>query len=379
MSISNNELEAPEEGPEQEHLCISGVPTHISAGIDWGAIDAAISTCRLVIIHDVDADGYAAAWCIKTYLEKRYSSVLTIPQEAGVNHIPPELLTGDVVYMVDRSYPWHILKEMATRVDVVYVLDHHKSAMESYRQHPDLNSDEADKQEYTVDIDNNVIYFKASWKNIVVEFDLNKSACGMAHYHCLHNFGIRVPERAPWFVEYIQDRDLWKFLLANSREINAGIHYYGFSFDQLDNYNRDVLWLNKLNEVGTVALEVKTSLCKLIAESSALYYHETNTEVLRSNVVLTDEKLKLAIVPCSFVLTSMLGDYILNNKVNDNDPPYAVIIYEQQGDGTYKYSLRSKSDVLWIAEAFKGGGHPNACGFLEKRGPQWLFPNTANR
>ena len=50
--------------------------------------------------------------------------------------------------------------------------------------------------------------------NVKYELDIKLSGCQLAWNHFYPDL------LRPWFLEYISDRDLWKFELENSKEIN---------------------------------------------------------------------------------------------------------------------------------------------------------------
>ena len=115
-------------------LTISGLPVLDAQGKPLTELDLLPEPAneptphRLVIIHDTDADGIAAAWCINRGFKDEYTEVILIPQRSGINIIPEGLLPTDDVFMVDRTYPWDTLVELYQQVFSVTVIDHHKSA-----------------------------------------------------------------------------------------------------------------------------------------------------------------------------------------------------------------------------------------------------------
>ena len=87
---------------------------------------------RVFIIHDTDADGICAAWCIGNLYsnrEKKYE-IVYFPQRAGIDVIPEDLRPTDIVYLLDRCYPPDMLMEVSAMVKRFTVLDHHKSALD---------------------------------------------------------------------------------------------------------------------------------------------------------------------------------------------------------------------------------------------------------
>jgi hypothetical protein len=141
-----------------------------------------------VIYHHNCIDGFTAAWCAwKVYGD----SATYIP--AQYNEPAPDV-TGDDVLIVDFSYARSTLLAMRESAKSLRVLDHHKTAEEDLRG-----------LDFCL-------------------FDMNRSGAGIAWDE------LKTGERPP-LVAYVEDRDLWRFALPDSKIINAFIGSYDFSFD----------------------------------------------------------------------------------------------------------------------------------------------------
>jgi oligoribonuclease NrnB/cAMP/cGMP phosphodiesterase (DHH superfamily) len=358
---------------------------------------------RLVIIHDTDADGTAAAWCINKGFKNEHDTVVYIPQRAGINTIPEGLLPSDSVYMVDRTYPWDMLLQLSKQVFNVTVIDHHKSAMDDYNRVISELTNFTDSMIYTA----SSLYF--NYSNITVSIDTTHSACKLAWLWILeHGTDPTTTISAPWFIDYIEDRDMWWFKLPNSKEINAGMHYHGVgrsgfsSFECYDKWyeqketkvtrNSEIPFtLFEVDYLGGIALNTQLNIIKSIVHGPTVTYesmiHTAPTD--KYGRLTGNGELKFAIVCCPFTLISDLGSYILNydfehvpdellgsTPVREVD---AVICYNKitlpTGD-KYTYSIRSKQDMLWLAKLHNGGGHPNACGFTSEIPPNLILMMT---
>lgn len=187
----------------------------------------------LVIYHGNCADGFTAAWAVW----KRFGS--GADYYAGVYQTTPPDVTGRHVVLVDFSYKLPVLSEMAKTATSVLVIDHHKSAADDIRQEhsakngnpPIFRMDQWDKpltwerhlgnvlQDYNEGAHGAIIY---------AYFDMYRSGAGMAWDF----FHPGIPR--PALVNHVEDRDLWKFTLSGTREINACIFSHPYSFEVWD-------------------------------------------------------------------------------------------------------------------------------------------------
>lgn len=261
----------------------------------------------LVIYHGKCLDGFTAAWCAW----RLFGDFVEYLPAAYVSQ-PPDV-TGRDVYIVDFSYPRAQLLEMHAKADSLRVLDHHKTAQ--------------------ADLDG--LDF--------CTFDMNRSGAGMAW----DEFYPGQPR--PALVDYVEDRDLWRFKLPMSKEVNAYIGSYDLTFD---NWN-------------TIARAIEEDLGGVVNIGSALLravdrYVKEMSAVARMRVI---DGHTVPVVNAPYINTSELVGYLAEQN---SDAPFAAAWY-QSSAGFYKYSLRSRgangADVSAIAKQFGGGGHKNAAGF----------------
>lgn len=341
---------------------------------------------RLVIIHDTDADGTAAAWCVNR-LSDQYSSTLLIPQRAGVNEIPEELTENDSVFLVDRSYPWDTLITLSQQVFSVTVIDHHKSAM------TDIYNKAVASGLYELNstaIRSETLFIR--YGNIHIHIDTTQAACAMCwHYHIAHSIDPDPEEKeVPWFIKYIEDRDLWKWKLPDSKEINAGIHFcskneqlnlvsgltvYDFLLEASS--EDPTPFVEDIKNTGKIVLDTQLQIIKSIAHGPTVSYQEVfynDHSILIPNhpKELSSGHYRFAVVCCPFTLISDLGSYMLSCTDEGFVQPDVVLCYNKTAEG-YVYSIRSKVDMIWLAKEYGGGGHPNACGFKSKLPPETVL------
>ena len=248
----------------------------------------------VVLYHADCADGFGAAWA----LWKKYPAARYVAVKHG--QPPPEGLDGAHVVMVDFSYRREVIERLANSAASFLILDHHVTAQATLAGLP------------------------------YAYFDVKKSGAVLA-WEWAH------AEPVPWLLQYVQDKDLWKWRLPHSREMNAALASYPFDFHVWEGLTRDVLEVE-----GRAILRREHSLIDKIVEESVLVEFERET------------------VPAVYspVMASQIGERLCQ------DFPFCIIWHER--DGLRYFSLRSKpgtADVSAIASRYGGGGHVNAAGF----------------
>lgn len=264
----------------------------------------------ICIYHGNCADGFGAAWAVR----EQFPDAVFHPAQYGDE--PPDCV-GKRVYIVDFSYPREILEKIASEAYHVFVLDHHKTAAEHVQ--PLLDT-----------------------KIIGGVFDLSKSGAVLAW-----EFFNLPTTPTPKILQYIQDRDLWKFELPYSKEVNAVISSHPQDFK---------VWDELVN-----ILEYNFST--VLTEGFALKRQRDNyvEQLVKLRTTLTLEQRAVPAVNAPPMFASEVGNRLCELYP---DAPYSVT-YCDLPDGK-KYSLRSIGDfdVSEVAKRFGGGGHKNAAGFL---------------
>ena len=271
---------------------------------------------RLVIYHGNCLDGFTAAWAARESL-KGIGGGNTEYIAANHGDAPPDV-TGCIVYVLDFSYPREVLEEMDRKARYLRVLDHHKTA-----------------QEALSGLD-------------FAEFDMERSGAGMAWDILLSHTG----RGRPWLVDYVEDRDLWRFKLPHSKEVNAWIGACRReSFEDWD----------ALNALGVAAAAERGEAVLAFIDR---YVHEMTAQAR----TVEFEGYKIPVVNAPYINTSELVGHLAQSA------PFAIGWYHRS-DGMFAHSLRSRGpdavDVSEIAKRYGGGGHRNAAGFAT-RAPLFL-------
>jgi oligoribonuclease NrnB/cAMP/cGMP phosphodiesterase (DHH superfamily) len=156
------------------------------------------------LYHSDCLDGFGAAFALWLYYKKRYAhlpsppSLSFMPVKYG-EAFPAEPEPGDVIYILDFSFPREVL-ELHAQDKKIVVIDHHKTAAENLRRLPSSP-------------------IPLSPTGIVAHFDMNKSGAVMAWEYFFPD------EPVPMLLQHIQDRDLWRFEIPGTRELTEALFY----------------------------------------------------------------------------------------------------------------------------------------------------------
>lgn len=269
----------------------------------------------LIIYHSPCQDGFTAAWaCWLVHPDWEF-----VPGVHGLT-VPIEDMVGRDVYFLDFSYKAPVMEQVINAARSVTVLDHHVSAQ------ADLAP-----------------LFESG--SIVGKFDMTHSGA----YPAWQSFqpGTEVPQ----FVKYVEDRDLWKFRYAETREVCDAIFSHDYSFP---------LW-SSLRD----ACDDDDSLHQLVNEGVAIGRKQAKDiyellSQIKYTTIIDGVEVPIANLP--YMYASEAG-HILSEFA-----PFAATYYFD-GDH-YKFSLRSSEnglDVSKVAAKFGGGGHAHASGFQISR------------
>lgn len=280
----------------------------------------------VLVYHEKCSDGIASAWIVKKY-SNNIGEIL--PCKAG-SSIDVKKYYGKTILFVDICPPWENTSSLATNNKLI-IMDHHKSAKDGF----DLNGISP---------------------NIEFIFDMNRSGCQIVWDNLFE--GIR-----PWFIDYIADRDLWKWKLPDSKFINLALfHNREINFEGLDKLmeNKDEGLLNKLAEKGKMIDEIQTK---------ELEFEESRSVVAKMCIGEVVYIVKLGtIIP---YLRSDLGNRLTKKMIVDEKgvkrlPDFSAIWTYDISSSEWWISLRghdTSPDLSVLSKKLGGGGHPKASGF----------------
>ena len=272
----------------------------------------------LVIYHGNCADGFSAAWCFW----RKYGT--GADYVAGVYQQEPPDVTGRDVYLVDFSYKRAVVQDMLAKAASVTLIDHHKTAIDDLLQ-------------LTSDIGQG--YQPLGWF-----CDLNRSGATLAWDYLFPG------EDRPLLLGHVEDRDLWRFKLPGTREIQALVFSHEYTFETWDKLmSADQVELLKMTAAGA-AIERKHH--KDVAEL---------VSVCKRRMVIGAYDVPVASLP--YTLVSDAAHLMAQGE------PFAAC-YWDTAEGRV-FGLRATDegvDVSEVAKQYGGGGHAKAAGFKVPRG-----------
>lgn len=283
--------------------------------------------------HDPCQDGFAAAWCVRYALGAK-----NVEFYPGIYGKPPPDVTGRDVILVDFSYKRPVLEKMMESARSILILDHHESAMEDLAGLAAPPSWEAWQ---TIKGDEHPSL------RIAALFDMNRSGAGLAwDYFNSHDTwgGILRSEAAgsrPAFIDYIEDRDLWRKKKPYGDEFTIALRSHPQDFD---------LWSTFVADPSKLLIE---------GEPLLRFFRQRVEEFKRSAypALLAGHEIMIANVP-KFASSEVAGE-IAEGR------PFGATYFEVRA-GEWEYSLRMREggvNVKEVALLFGGGGHPKASGF----------------
>lgn len=280
----------------------------------------------LCIYHGGCDDGFAAAWAVR---KKFGEDVEFYP---GVYQKEPPPHEGRDIIFVDFSYKRPVLDAMSRKAASILILDHHKTAAEDLK---DLQAPFGPGWQRHLDNVHQDTCEGLDGKMYAL-FDMECSGAAMA-------WDFFVGGERPEFIEYVQDRDLWRKQLPYGDEFTIALRSYPQDFATWDRFVEG------------------TGAALLIQEGHNIQrYYRLRVEELKRSAYpssLGDEQCWISNAPY-FAASEVAGE------LAERDRSFGACYFEAE-QGRYQYSLRSRGefDVSTIARKFGGGGHKNAAGF----------------
>jgi len=257
---------------------------------------------NLCIYHGNCADGFGAAWVVK----RAFGDIEFYP---GVYQKPPPDVTGKDVVMVDFSYKRPVILEMANIANSILIIDHHKTAYDDLTELPN---------------------------NVTVVFDIEHSGSMLTWNYFFPD------QKPPMLLQHIEDRDLWRFVIKDTRNIQASIFSYPYDFNVWDTL-------------------METDLQMLAKEGVAI--ERKHFKDIKELISVTSRKMFIGgyLVPVANLPYTMSSD-----AGHELAKGYAFAACYMDTPNGREFSLRSSDDgidVSEIAKQYGGGGHKHAAGF----------------
>ena len=279
----------------------------------------------LVIYHGECTDGFCGAWVMLKALGSK-----TIFFHALYDKPPPapEILVGRDVYMVDMSYPREVMRGIASIAQSLTVFDHHTDAIDEL----------AGLEEELL----------RSWPEMGVRivFDLERSGAAIAWDEMNPE---PPPLIRPWLVDYVEDRDLWRFRLPGSKRVNA---YIGTVPHELEAWQKlaETPFSDVLSR-GVGAESYIQEYCRCALKDGHLIDFQGHSAIV-------------------FNAHGHSRSELLSHALDHREDVEVAILWWLRGDGVYHYSLRSREGgpkVNKLAQIYGGGGHERSAAFVAHR------------
>jgi len=264
----------------------------------------------VVLYHGKCPDGFAGAYAA---WKKFGDSADYIPVDHG--DAPPAKLEGREVYLVDFSY--ETAEQMDTLVKTTkrfVVLDHHESAKK----------------------------FTESAPEHVYDVERSGATIAWSYFH---------PDAPmPRLMKYLEDGDLYRYALPETRNIFSLLLVLPFEFSAWD--------------ALALGLEDDAKRAEILKKAAA--YTEFFEALAQSSVErakkVSFEGYEVATHP-NITMKSYVG-----HELYEKLPPFALIVTAHPNG--FGVSIRGDGsvDVSKIAEKYGGGGHPGSAGFFVPNG-----------
>lgn len=297
----------------------------------------------LCIFHANCADGFGAAWAVW----RRFPGW---EFHAGVYQTEPPDVTGRDVVMVDFSYKAPVMEALKRSARSILVLDHHKSAEEDLATVADMMNDGPFPFDQWDDYVSGRMDPPVDAGNLCCWFDMEQSGAGLTwkYFHPI--------DKRPALINHIEDRDLWRFQLEGTRQIQAALFSYPYDFE---------LWDELIHEFEADVQGTGPGYTQLAMDGEAI--ERKHNKDVRELVEVTRRELEIAgvrvpVASLPYTLTSDAGHLMAA------DAPFAACYWDTPESRVF--SLRSRDDgfdVSEVAKKYGGGGHRNAAGFAVPR------------
>lgn len=283
----------------------------------------------LVIYHGNCADGFSAAWCFHHLRPGMFDF------HPGIYGEPVPDVTGRDVYLVDFSYKRPVVEDMLKVALSVTLIDHHISAIKDLEGLPGL-------KQFT-DVERSGAMLAWDW------------LCGTHNGYSREGPGRHMPIQVPRLLEHVQDRDLWRFALPMTREVQSNLFSHPYNFELYD----------KLMAMKGLELAEFAAAGAAIDRKQAKDIAELLPQLTRL-MEIGGWTVPVASLP--YMMASEAGHIMSKGAHDTQSAPFAGTYFDTATHR--KFSLRSQPGVFnvsMVAVQYGGGGHANAAGFQVPR------------
>lgn len=294
------------------------------------------------IYHGGCPDGFAAAWVVSRFnlgqgtTPGSAAEVQLIPASYGMD-LPTFEERPQAIYVVDFSWPKEQMAKLAQMSDYVMLLDHHQTTLDDIFGPEGIGTKRMGGMR------------GASPGEFGFVLDMNRSGAAIAWDH--FSTGTQVGELLhlalpPLLLRYVQDRDLWRWEMALSREIGSLILSLPHELEVWDAYMAK--GFDELLEAASGARMFEEKLIEEVVSRAHWCSMRVGTDVRW-----------FPIVNSPYIAGSTVAERLMDAFECDMAAYYLI----EKNTG-YRYGFRSRNGVevnRW-AEGLGGGGHVQASG-----------------
>lgn len=286
---------------------------------------------EICLYHQHCDDGFACAWIAR----KKWPDIQLAPANYGLPFPEKDIdgapldITGKNVLIADFSYKPDVLAELGSRAASVRVLDHHKTA-------------EADLRDYAGASMSVLRNFNGG--GVQAYFNMEHSGAALTWDFCFPD------EPVPLMIQFIEDRDLWRFAISQTRAFSLYLRSFPYDLAMWDGL--------------AGGLEHEAGRREILAEADAIerfYDRQIQDIVPTATLKSVGNHHGVPVAHAPYAFASDVAHQLLQRHP---EAPFAAVVVDAYGARTW--SLRSedsRQDVSEVAKQFGGGGHRNAAGF----------------
>lgn len=297
-----------------------------------------MSSLPLILYHGTRdcPDGYGAAFaCWHKYKSAgaEYLPMDHVRKDITLTefHTLVPQIAGRLVYILDFSFPKHIMQHIFALAAETIWIDHHKESFEMWlgRYTPGMK------------------YTKSKFDNVTILLDDNRSAAWLTWLH----FNPSRNAIPPTLFMLIDDRDRWQWKMKGTREAHCAL----MSMRPWTFYKWSVISIPDLLDTGArIAAAEDAQIASLLQAVQPIHIPMDDT------IPGMFEELRKGLA-CN---TALHVDEV-GHRMYERSKTFGCCWRVSKG-GVVSVSLRSApagADVSQIARRYGGGGHRNAAGF----------------
>jgi len=281
-----------------------------------------ITDFDICVYHNPCSDGLTSAWIVKKISPK--TELFSYKFQSLIDDKTIALFTGKKILFVDCAPKLTELEMLQKTCEYILVLDHHKT--------------------------NKDMLYSDTNTSIEFVYDETLSGCQIV-WNYFHK-----EEPAPWFINYIADRDLWTWKLPNSKIINTGLFNDDhITFNGLDKLLSGETIFDSILIIGTIYERImEKELQKSIKTAVQMRFHDYNVWLFGGNPEYRSDA----------------GNKLLEIPFSDGTLPMFTVFWQYDIKGNeFWLSLRGNDnspDLTVICGKYGGGGHKKAAGCTVK-------------